>query len=120
GLVLLAHEMFPRRWSQATPIRELVDAMLADDADALRVAASAGTWLGRGMALLIDTLNPQVIVLGSLAVALGDRVLASARAAVAQEALPRAVEACAIVPSRLGTHIGDVAALMAAIVAGQT
>jgi glucokinase len=117
GLVLLAHEMFPRRWAASTPIRELVDAMLADDADALRVADAAGAWLGRGMALLIDTLNPEMIVLGSLAVALGERVLASARIAVAQEALPQAVAACTILPARLGARLGDVAALMAAIIA---
>jgi glucokinase len=66
--------------------------------------------------LLVDTLNPQMIVLGSLAVALGDRVLEPARRAVAEEALPQAAAACEIVPAKLGKGIGDVAALMAAIV----
>lgn len=116
GLVELAAMKFPHRWSLATPIREVVNAMLADDPDALAVAAEAGTWMGRGMALLIDTLNPQLIVLGSLAVALGDRVLEPARQAVIEEALPQAAAACEIVPARLGKGIGDVAALMAAIV----
>lgn len=116
GLVELAAMMFPHRWSPTTPIREVVEAMLADDPDALAVAAEAGTWMGRGMALLIDTLNPQLIVLGSLAVALGDRVLEPARRAVAEEALPQAAAACEIVPAKLGKGIGDVAALMAAIV----
>ncbi|HZS05287.1 MAG TPA: ROK family protein [Blastocatellia bacterium] len=118
GLVLLANRMFPERWSADTPIRELVGRMLADDPDALLVAEEAGKWMGRGMALLIDALNPQVIVLGSLAVALGDRVLAAARRVVAEEALPQAVAACEIVPSVLGTRIGDVAALMAALTGG--
>jgi glucokinase len=67
------------------------------------------------MALLVDTLNPQMIVLGSLAVALGDRVLEPARRALAEEALPQAVAACEIVPAKLGKRIGDVAALMAAL-----
>lgn len=116
GLVELAAMKFPHRWSQANPIREVVGAMLADDPDALAVAAEAGTWMGRGMALLIDTLNPQLIVLGSLAVALGDRVLEPARRAVIEEALPQAAAACEIVPAKLGKGIGDVAALMAAIV----
>jgi glucokinase len=115
GLVLLAHEMFPRRWPPQTPIREVVAAMLADDADALAVAAEAGEWMGRGMALLVDALNPQVIVLGSLAVALGERVLAPARRVLAAEALPQAVAACEVLPARLGARIGDVAALMAAL-----
>ena len=115
GLVHLARELFPARWTSETPISDLVDAMLANDEDALAVAREVGTWMGRGMALLIDALNPQVIVLGSLAVALGERVLGSARQALAEEALPQAVAACEIVPSVLGKRIGDVAALMAAL-----
>lgn len=115
ALVELAALMFPRRWSQATAIREVVEAMLADDREALIVAAEAGKWMGRGMALLVDTLNPQMIVLGSLAVALGDRVLEPARRALAEEALPQAVAACEVVPAKLGNRIGDVAALMAAL-----
>ena len=115
GLVELAALMFPRRWTQATAIREVVEAMLADDPEALAVAAEAGKWMGRGMALLVDTLNPQMIVLGSLAVALGDRVLEPARRALAEEALPQAVAACELVPAKLGKGIGDVAALMAAL-----
>lgn len=116
GLVELAAQMFPRRWSQGSAIREVVEEMLADDPQALAVAAEAGKWMGRGMALLVDTLNPQMIVLGSLAVALGDRVLAPARQALAEEALPQAAAACEIVPARLGKRIGDVASLMAALV----
>jgi glucokinase len=118
GLVELAQRLFPARWARTTPIREVVEAMMADDAQALAVAEEVGKWLGRGMALLVDTLNPQMIVLGSLAVILGERVLAPARYALAEEALPQAVAACEIVPAGLGKSIGDVAALMAAL--GQT
>ena len=119
GLVELASRMFPGRWSRESPIREVVEAMLADDPQALEVAAEAGMWMGRGMALLVDTLNPQIIALGSLAVALGARVLAPARRALAQEALPQAVAACEVVPAKLGKRIGDVAALMAALTDGR-
>jgi glucokinase len=115
GLVQLASEMYPSRWSPSTPIRDLVEAMLQSDPDALQVASVAGKWLGRGLALLIDALNPQVIVLGSLAVALKERILAPARQVIEQEALPQARAACEIIPSVLGSHIGDVAALMAAL-----
>ncbi|MBO0724957.1 MAG: ROK family protein [Blastocatellia bacterium] len=115
GLVNLASRMFPGRWSGETPIREVVDAILADDPQALDVAAEAGKWMGRGMALLVDMLNPQIIALGALAVALGDRVLEPARRALAEEALPQAVAACEVVPAKLGARIGDVAALMAAL-----
>jgi glucokinase len=115
GLVQLASRMFPERWRPDTEIRELVEAMLADDAEALRVAAASGRAMGAGLALLVDALNPQLIVLGSLAVVLGERILRSARAVVAAEVLPPALAACEIVPSALGLQIGDVASLMAAL-----
>lgn len=115
GLVELAAQMFPRRWTADSAIRVLVEAMLADDAEALRVAEAAGRWMGRGLALLIDALNPQVIVFGSLGVVLGERILGPARRVIAEEALPQAVEACELVPAALGKQIGDVAALMAAV-----
>jgi glucokinase len=115
GLVELAAQMFPARWTTKTPIRELVESMVANDAEALRVAEAAGKWIGRGLALLIDALNPQVIVFGSLGVALGERVLGPARKVIATEALPQAAAACELLPSVLGKRIGDVAALMAAL-----
>ncbi|HEY4973543.1 MAG TPA: ROK family protein, partial [Steroidobacteraceae bacterium] len=104
GLVQLAQWLFPQRWSTHTPIRELVDAMLNNEADALAVADAAGKRMGQGMALLIDALNPQLIVLGSLAVALGERVLGPAREVVAREALPEALAVCEIVPAALGNR----------------
>jgi glucokinase len=115
GLIHLASQMFPSRWNRDTPIRELVDAMIHCEPDALSVADEAGKWLGRGLSLLIDALNPQVVVLGSLGVALGDIILAPARIVVEQETLPQARAACEIIPSILGHRIGDVAALMAAL-----
>jgi glucokinase len=116
GLVELARRRFPARWSPATPIRELVEAMLAGNEDALTIAREAATWMGRGLALLVDALNPEAIVLGSLAVALGETVLAPMRKVVEEEALPQAATACRIVPAALGATIGDVSALMAALI----
>ncbi len=115
GLIKLAALKYPQRWTAHSPIRTLVEAMLANDTDALAVAREAGRRLGQGLALLIDALNPQLIVLGSLAVALGERVLGPAREVIAIEALPQAAAACEIVPAALGARIGDVAALMAAL-----
>ncbi|MFZ4987191.1 MAG: ROK family protein [Blastocatellia bacterium] len=119
GLVELAAQMFPQRWTPATPIRQLVDMMLLNDPDALQVAEVAGQWMGRGLALLVDAFNPQVIVLGSLAVVLGERILAPARRLLAIEGLPPAVAACQVIPAVLGSAIGDVAALTAALTAMQ-
>ena len=117
GLIHLASQMYPSRWNHGTAIRELVDAMMQDDPQAMAVAEVAGHWMGRGLALLIDALNPQVIVFGSLGVVLGERILAPARRVIAREALPQAVAACELMPSVLGSEIGDIASLMAALAA---
>ena len=65
ALVELAHTRNPKRWPKDTPIRDVVGAMLENDPEALVVAEEAGQWMGRGIALLIDTLNPQLVTLGS-------------------------------------------------------
>jgi glucokinase len=119
GLVRLAARMFPKQWSVDTPIHDVVTAILEGDPDMSVVAAEAGRMLGRGLAILIDILNPEIIVVGSLGAVLGDRVLGPARAEVAREALSAAVDACRIVTPALGVpRAGDVASLMAAIEAG--
>jgi glucokinase len=115
GLIHLAAQMHPGRWASSTPILDLVEAILRDDPQALEVAARAGHWMGRGLALLIDALNPQVIVFGSLGVVLGERIIAPARKVIEDEVLPQAAAACELIPSVLGNSIGDVASLMAAI-----
>jgi glucokinase len=69
--------------------------------------------------MLVDILNPDCIVIGTLGVVLGDLLLEPARAVVQAEALPRAASACRILPAALGSRLGDVAALMAAIIALQ-
>lgn len=115
GLVSLANDLYPGQWSTDLTTRELVRRALADEPFARAVVNEAGQWLGRGMAMLVDLLNPEMIVVGTLGVVLGDLLLEPARAVVRQEALPRAAEACRIVPAGLENRLGDVAALMAAI-----
>jgi glucokinase len=119
GLVSLAHRMQPGRWPANLSTRDFIAQALGGDLDAREVTREAGRWLGRGMAVLVDVLNPDVIVAGTLGVILGDLLLDPARAVVQEEALPRAAAACRIVPAELGSSLGDVAALMAGIAALQ-
>ena len=115
GMLQLAKQIFPSRWNHESSITDLIQSMVEDDKEALAVAYEAGIWLGKGLALLIDMLNPQAIVLGSLAVVLGERLLAPARHTLRIEALPQALTACRIEPATLGKNIGDVASLIAVI-----
>jgi glucokinase len=117
GLLRHAREMFPERWPGNASVRMIVEAALADDPQALAAVERTGEWLGRGLVLILGALNPELVVVGTLGVVLGDRLLAPARAIVADEALPSAVAASSIVPAGLGTRVGDVAAIMAATVA---
>ncbi len=116
GIARWAAQMFPQRWGkEEVTARRVAELARAGDAVALTVVREVGRHLGRGLAILLDVLNPEVIVVGSLAVRLGDLVLGPARAELQREALPQAVAACRIVPAQLGERLGDVAALCAAI-----
>ncbi len=119
GIARLAAERFPTRWpAEEVTARQVAECALAGDADARAIVCEVGRYLGRGLAVLLDVLNPEVVVIGSLAVRLGELVLAPARAELEREALPAAVRACRITPAALGERLGDVAALCAAIHAG--
>lgn len=118
GLLRHARTMYPERWGPDSTIRDVVEAARANDAGALAAVERTGEWLGRGLALVVTTLNPQLVVVGTLGVLLGERLLAPARRVLAIHGLPAAAEACQIVPAALGTRLGDVAAAMAAIEGG--
>jgi glucokinase len=115
GLRLLAARMYPARWTTETATRDLVAAALADDVDAMEVVHECGRWLGAGLATIVTILNPQLIVLGTLAVVLGERVLQPARDELARCTVPRARTGVEIVPGGLGRRLGDVQSLMAGI-----
>ena len=89
------------------------------DALARRIVTQCGEKLGAALAILVDVLNPERIVIGGLAMRLGDLLLEPARRMLAQEALPPSVAVCQIVPAALGESIGDVAALCIAMDAGK-
>jgi glucokinase len=84
------------------------------DSVAREIYRTSAFYLGRGLALLIDILNPECIVIGSIfarAEALfRDEMLKVAR----EEALTDSVRACRIVPSLIGDALGDFAALSVA------
>ncbi len=81
---------------------------------ALRVFEHVARRLGQGLAILIDILNPERIVIGSIY----GRQLALLEAAVArvlaEECLPQSLAACSITPAGLGEAVGDYAALAVA------
>jgi glucokinase len=95
--------------------RDVGRAAQAGDAVALSILRSSGERLGQALAMLVDVLNPQRIVLGGLAWRMGESLMAPMRKMLAREALPQTLRACEIVPAALGEQIGDVAALCVAM-----
>lgn len=88
-------------------------AAAADAGDALAQAiyAECGGMLGRGLAVLVDVLNPERIVLGSIYARSGHLLREGMLRTLRAEALPRSLDVCAVVPASLGDDIGDYAAL---------
>jgi glucokinase len=95
--------------------KDVALAAQAGDKLALRITAICARKLGETMAILIDILNPECIVIGGLAMRFGELILAPARKWMRKEALAHAAAACKVVPAQLGERIGDVAALCIAM-----
>ncbi len=81
------------------------------DAFATEVLAEAGTYMGVGIANLIQILNPEVIILGTIAVHAGDLILEPIKAAVNEYAWSKSANVCRIVPAALGDRAQDLAAI---------
>jgi glucokinase len=95
--------------------RDVALAARKGDVVAARILRSTGNRLGEVLAILVDILNPEKIVVGGLAMRLGDTLLEPAREVLMREALPYSTAVCQVVPAELGERIGDVAALCVAM-----
>jgi len=91
----------PAAWSH-TDARSVVEAARAGDATARALLRNMGYMLGRTLAILVDVLNPETIVIGSLYVRAGEWLEAAMRESLAAEALPGNAAACRVVPAALG------------------
>ncbi|MBQ1233267.1 MAG: ROK family protein [Clostridia bacterium] len=94
-------------------------AKAADEGDevALAVWEKCGEMLGHGLAVLIDIINPERIVIGSIYARSGHLLRRSLEKVLAEEALPASLAACEIVPAALTESVGDMAALCVAMTA---
>ncbi len=85
------------------------------DAEALRMWDRIGRNLGSLLSILIDILNPDVIVIGSIYVRAGHFMKDGMMQVLEQETLAPNRNACRIMPAKLGESLGDIAALSVAI-----
>ena len=89
----------------------LADYARKGDETALETYRVCGEKLGEGLSILIDILNPQAIVIGSVFARAEDLLRAPMEKVLKREALAYSLGNCRIVPAALGEEIGDYAAL---------
>ena len=97
--------------------KALAKAADAGDEVALAVWEKCGEMLGHGLAVLVDIINPERIVIGSIYARSGHLLRKSMEKVLAAEALPASFAACEIVPAALTESVGDTAALCVAMMA---
>lgn len=86
----------------------------SDDPMAQEIFDTVAQRLGQGLALLIDILNPERIVIGSIYLRQRDRLDPVMWENLRREALEYSLAVCDIIPAGLGESIGDYAALAVA------
>ena len=93
-------------------------ALAADSGDptALEVYRISGKMLGRGLSVLIDILNPERIVIGSIFARSGHLLLEAMQEEINKEALSVCRDCCKIVGAKLAENIGDYAAVATALI----
>lgn len=97
--------------------KKLAEAAQAGDEVAKAVWERCGEMLGRGLAILVDILNPECIVIGSIYQRSGELLREAMNKALTREALPGALAVCSIRPAALTESVGDKAALCVAMMA---
>ena len=95
--------------------RAVAEAAGQGDPLALETLEHVARQLGRGLALLLDLLNPERIVIGSIYARCEGLLRDGMLRALEREALPVSLAACRILPAALGDRIGDYAALAIAM-----
>ncbi len=79
--------------------KSIAEALEQGDELAAEIFDIVGTYLGRGLSVLIDILNPEMIVIGSIYARQKNVLDKKMREALEQEALPVSRKACRIVPA---------------------
>ena len=100
--------------------RELGVRAEAGDAEAVSIYERVGYDLGKALAILVDILNPEAVVIGSIYVRSREFIEPSMRRSLDKSPPAQSVRAVKIVPAALGESLGDCAALCVAEIGGRS
>jgi len=104
----------PVPWEDDPSAKNIAMAAFSGEKTAIAVYERVGEMLGRTLSLLVDLLNPERIVIGSI-YARSHALMDETMARVMQtECLPASLAACRVVPAALGEEIGAYGCLAAA------
>jgi glucokinase len=95
--------------------KDVAAAAMQGDEIAMQIFQKSGKYAGKALSLLIDILNPEVIILGSLFSRCRGLLEKPMIETLKRETLEPALQCCRIVPTALGEEIGDYAAVSVAL-----
>ncbi len=95
--------------------KRLAKEAINGDQTAIEIFKFSAEYLGRGLSILIDVLNPEKIVIGSIYARNPQLFKSTCQNVLKKEAIEPARSVCEIVPSALGDKVGDYASLSVAM-----
>lgn len=95
--------------------KSIAEAAYKGDKTAIEVYKTCGEKLGKGLSVIIDILNPERIVIGSVFARSRDLLWKYAKDVIDKESLSYSANVCEVVPASLGEEIGDFASIGVAL-----
>ena len=129
GIARLAKQMVKERLDEGKTVEFCKDVSQLENVSAKLVAeyakngdefaksiyAQSGKRLGQGLSIIIDLLNPEAIIIGSIFTRSKELLWDECEKVLKKEALSPSLEVCKVLKSELGENIGDYAALAVAL-----
>ncbi|MCD9023225.1 ROK family protein [Cohnella silvisoli] len=129
GIAQLAQSMVRERLMRGLPVsfcqseheiammtaQQVGEAVRKGDPLALDIFDIVGRQLGRGLAILVDLLNPELIVIGSIYARQQPLLENKVMEVLRRECLPVSLSVCRVVPAMLSENVGDYASLSVAM-----
>ena len=96
---------------EAIRSEEVLEAAKSADPLALDLVKEISFYMWWGIANLVNIINPEIVLIGTIAVAAGDLLLDPIRRTVLEMSMQRPGGIVKIMPAQLGQQIGDLAAI---------
>ena len=91
--------------------KDVAEAAKGGDKTAVEIYNTSGEYLGYALSMLIDLLNPEMVIIGSIYASCGELLRLRCLEIIEKESLKYSASACEVVPAVLGGDVGLYAAL---------